>query len=303
MKNSEQSIRVEKKASHTALMASIYRFLATKDKRSDSVGCDNLARVFLPPKAKFFLSFGFFRNIFINKLHDKVPGSYEYITARTKFFDEIFVQSLKENIPQIVILGAGYDTRAIRFQNLLHDTQIYELDVPTTQNEKLSFLRNAEIESPKELTYAPINFDKDYLWEVLCDAGYTPAKKTLFIWEGVTMYIEEYAVKEILDVVQLKSRAGNTIAFDYFYKSVIDGTSNSYGADKLSESASNLGEKFKFGIEEGKAEAFLEENGLSLSRHYTPEEFEKEYLFDKEGKFFGKMYGFAGHVVAKVNKQ
>lgn len=102
MKKDEDKSRVLSKASHTALMASIHRFMATKELRNEFIGPDELAFIFLPPKAKFFLSFAFFRHIFTNKLHDKVPGSYEYLTARTKFFDEVFLRSINEKIPQIV---------------------------------------------------------------------------------------------------------------------------------------------------------------------------------------------------------
>lgn len=102
MKKDEDKSRILKKASQTALMAAIHRFLATKDKRMKDGGSDNLAYIFLPPKARFFLGFTFFRNVITKKLHKKVPGSYEYLTARTRFFDEIFVGAAKEKSPQIV---------------------------------------------------------------------------------------------------------------------------------------------------------------------------------------------------------
>lgn len=301
MKKDEGKSRVASKASHTALMASIHRFMATKEVKEEFKGPDNLAYVFLPPKAKFFLSYAFFRRVFTNKLHEKVPGTYEYITARTKFFDEIFVQSLKERIPQIVFLGAGFDTRAIRFQHLTKDTLIYELDAPTTQEEKKKILQKHNIPHPGNLVFVPINFNTDNLEDTLLLSGYDPKRKTLFIWEGVTMYIPEKAVKDTLSFIKHNSGAESTLAFDYFFESVINGTCTSYGADKLAESASKLSEHFKFGIEEGKAQEFLDKNGFALINHITPNEFEEKYLQDNAGNQFGKMYGFAGHVYARLN--
>ena len=300
MTKSKENKRIENKASHTALMAAIYRFLATKDKRIKDGGSDNLAYIFLPPKAKFFLGFTFFRNLIIKKLHKKVPGSYEYLTARTRFFDEIFVRAAKEKSHQIVFLGAGYDTRAIRFKHLTKDTVIYELDAPTTQSEKKKHFESNQIQMPESFVFVPINFNTDNLEQTLLSHGYNPDKKSLFIWEGVTMYINEEAIKETLSFIKHNSGKGSTIAFDYFYDSVIKGTCTSFGAKELSESASKLGEKFNFGIEEGRAGEFLKENGFVLIYHYTPKEFEGKYLRKNGENVLGNMYGFAGHIYAKL---
>lgn len=61
----------------------------------------------------------------------KAPGSYEYFIARTAFFDAAVRRALDENVPQIVLLGAGYDSRAYRFADRIRDTRIFELDVPS----------------------------------------------------------------------------------------------------------------------------------------------------------------------------
>lgn len=281
-------------------MAAIHRFLATKDKRIEDGGSDKLAYIFLPPKARFFLGFKFFRNVITKKLHKKVPGSYEYLTARTIFFDEIFVHAAKEKCPQIVFLGAGYDTRAIRFQHLTKDSIIYELDAPTTQREKKKYFERNKIRLPENVVFVPINFNTDELKMTLLSHGFNPNKKSLFIWEGVTMYINQASVRETLSFIRDNSGSGSTIAFDYFYDAVINGTTNSFGAKELRESASKLGEKFIFGIEEGRIDEFLKENDFVLLRHYTPKEFEEKYLSINDGKILGNMYGFAGHVFAKL---
>ena len=300
MENEKYKSRVLEKASHTALMATVYRFLATKDKRKQFRGPDNLAQVFLPPKAGFFLSFKFFRKFFIRKLHEKAPGTYEYVTARTKFFDELFVNSLKEDIPQIVLLGAGYDTRAFRFQEILGRTTIYEIDVPTTQNNKLKLLKRNRVTIPENLTYVPVNFNTDNVEQTLLKAGYDPTKKTLFIWEGVTMYISEEAINNTFSFVKNNSGMGSSIAFDYLYKSVILGKCSYYGARELAEVVKKKGEIFSFGIEEGKIDEFLLEKGFTHISHFTPNQFEEKYLYDDNRNFMGNIYGFACHVHAKL---
>jgi len=296
----KENNRIEKKASYTALIGSIHRYLATKDKRIENGGPDNLAYIFMLAKARFLLRFSFFRKVFNNKSHEKVPGSYEYITARTRFFDEIFIEFVKEKTQQIVFLGAGYDTRAIRFQHLAKDSIIYELDVPTTQYEKKKRLKKNKVNLPENIVFVPINFNTDDLKKVLLSHGYDPNKKTLFIWEGVTMYIKPESAKETLLFIRNYSGNDSTIAFDYVYNSVIKGTNTSFGAKKLSDLVSKFSETFHFGIEEGKVAEFLEENGFFLLKHYTPKELEEKYLKMKDGNIIGKMYGFAGHVIAKA---
>jgi len=303
MKKLKVQNRVERIASHTALIGAFHRFLATKDKRIEGVGPDKLAYIFLPLKARFFLSFSLIRNLIYKRINKQVPGSYEYITARTNFFDEIFIKATQERTPQIVLLGAGFDTRAIRFHLLTKDSIIYELDALTTQNEKKRLLKNHRISLPENIAFVSVNFNKDDLKTVLLSHGYNPEKKTVFLWEGVTMYIKPESVKRTLLFIKNNSGIGTTVAFDYFYQSVIDGTSTSLGAKSLSDSVGKLGEKFNFGIEESRIEEFLKENGFLLVKHYGPKELEERYLRMNDGNIIGNIYGFAGHVIAKVRKE
>ena len=115
------------------------------------------------------------------------------------------------------------------------------------------------------------------------------------------MYLTEEAVKETLAFIKNNSGRDSTVAFDYFYKSFIDGTCDYYGAKELFASVSKTGEPYQFGIEEGKIDSYLSENGFDVLSHHAPDEFEKSALYDDNGEFFGKMYGFACQVLARAN--
>jgi len=291
---------IEQRASRTAMMAAIHRFMASKEAHPNFQGPDNLAMLFLPPKASFFLSFSFIRRLIRKKLHKKVTGTYEYMIARTKYFDNLFEHALEEDIPQIIFLGAGYDTRSIRFKSSIQRTNIFELDAPTTQQHKKKLLQKHNISIPRQVSFVPINFSKESMDDVLSKTGYDTSQESFFIWEGVTMYLPEEAVKETLAFIKNNSGRGSTVAFDYFYKSFAEGDCDYYGAKELFESVSKTGEPYQFGIEEDEIEVFLAENGFDVLSHYTPDEFEKTYLYDDQGENFGKMYGFACHVCARV---
>ena len=291
---------VEKRASDTAMFAAIHRFISSLEERPNFKGPDHLAKLFVHSKAKFFLSFSFIRRLIRKRLTKTVPGTHEYMVARTKHFDDLFKQALTDNIPQIVFLGAGYDTRSIRFKDSVRQTKIFELDVPTTQKQKKELLLKAGISVPEQLSFVPINFNKESMQNVLSNAGYDKSQKSFFIWEGVTYYLPEETVKNTLGIIKNHSGPESAVAFDYFYKSIVQGKSDSYGAKEIIKEVSKSGEPFQFGIEEGTIESFLAENGFDMVSHHTPEEFEKTYLYADNEKFFGKMYGFACHVHTRV---
>ena len=286
------------KASRTALMAAIHRFLAFKDQ--ELKGPDDMARIFLPGKVNFFLSFKFIRKSVKNKMQRLVPGTYDYVTARTSFFDEQFKLALAENYDQIVLLGAGYDSRAIRFKADFQDTAVIELDEKSIQNEKLRLLRKEGIQIPGKLKFAPINFNKDNLQQVLSRVGYASSKRTLFLWEGVSMYLEEDAVAAMMQFVAAKSSKGSRIAFDYFDRAILDGDNGSYGAKEISAEVKKSGEPFRFGIDPQKIEAFLENHGLRLVAHYSPQDLEEKFLMNANKQLSGHVYGFGYLVVAEV---
>lgn len=303
MNTSADTRRINYKASHTALIAAIYRFLASKEQRHGFTGPDHMAYIFLPLKARFLLSFAFFRNLYKKKLHAKSPGSYEYVIARTRFIDDLFIQALKTHIPQIVILGAGYDTRVIRFQELLNGTRIFELDAPTTQSAKRKFLRKSQTPIPENVHLVSIDFDWDDLKQILFRAGYDPTRRSVFIWEGVTMYITEEAVNRTLNFVRYNSGPGSSIAFDYIYKSVIQGKCSYFGAKELTEIARKAGEALSFGIKEGEIDEFLASKGFTPLIHYSPELFETDYLDNDQWELSGRLYGFACNVHARIGSE
>jgi len=292
--------RIEHKASETAMFAAIHRHLAHKEEDPSFQGSDHIAKLFLPGKARFFLSFKFMRNKIRKKLRKEVPGTYEYMTARTRHFDNLFKQALDENIPQIVLLGAGYDTRSIRFKDYIKDTKIFELDTPIIQQQKKRILFRSKISVSDQVTFAPINFNKEKMEDVLSKTGYNRALKSCFLWEGVTYYLPENAVTDTLYFINTFSGIGSTVSFDYFYRSAIDESFEYYGAKEINEAVLKSNEPFQFGLNKGEIETFLSERGFGIVNHYSPEEFEKTYLYNDEGQHYGKMYGFACNVTAQV---
>jgi methyltransferase (TIGR00027 family) len=288
---SKQSI--DEKPSSTAAIVCFFRACANKEKNPQIRGPDHLAKIYMQGIDSLILKF---HKITLPIAKRKVPRTYEYIIARTKFFDEVFEQALLNNLPQIVFLGAGYDTRPYRFKDCIKQTQIFELDSFPTQKVKQEFLKESKIFVPEQLHYVSINFNTENLGDVLTKSGFDVNKKTLFIWEGVTEYLTPEAVDSTLKFIHKMS--GNTVAFNYIYKSVVDGTCDCYGAKEIIKATAESDEPYQFGIEKGKIKQFLNERGFRIVSHYTAEELEKRYLTTQDGSLFGRISGYVCLVLA-----
>jgi len=130
---------------------------------------------------------------------------------RTRFIEERLAQAIRDGVSQVVILGAGFDTRAYRLTELLRAARLFEVDQSPTQEYKKRRIKETGIEVPPNLRYVPVDFRHDKLGDVLAKAGYDSTQKTFFIWEGVTMYLPEEAVEETLRWVAAQATSKSTL--------------------------------------------------------------------------------------------
>jgi methyltransferase (TIGR00027 family) len=173
---------VEERPSETAMGAAFLRALAFTEGREEIRGSDCLAHLFLSDEQRSVLE----RPMMKKRVMKQVlsPGKYEYILARSAFFDHIVEKALKQNVPQIVFLGAGYDTRSYRFRGIIKGTRIFELDIHTTQAHKQELLGRMGMPVPPQVVFVPINFKTDSLEQALLGAGFDRRAKTTLSGKG-----------------------------------------------------------------------------------------------------------------------
>ncbi len=294
---------VERKPSETARGTALLRTIANKEFDDEKLGSDYLAEYFLPFLLKFLIKAKGIRA----RVKNKIPlGMYEYLIARTAYFDNLFVNALNKNIPQIVLLGAGYDTRAYRFAKLNNSTKIIELDAPTTQNRKKKCLGKSKIEISSDVVFNSIDFNRESLKIVLEKTGYDNNKKTLFLWEGVSYYLDPESVNATLELVRNYSHNESIIAFDYIISVPTEKLHNYYGVKELVQSMANRhpNERGKFAIEEEKIESFLEQRGLKMVEHLKNGEIENRFLTTENGSLIGQITEWFRFVLASpISKQ
>jgi methyltransferase (TIGR00027 family) len=264
-----------------------FRAISAIDARKEIRGNDYLAEIFLPEERKLAMK----NPALLKEIATRSPGMYEYVIARTAYLDNITEQALKDSIPQIVFLGAGYDSRPYRFKDQIKGTRIFEVDIETTQKHKMQLLSQAKIPIPGQVIFVSINFNTETLENVLFKAGYEKDKKTLFIWEGVTYYLASGTVDDTLNFIKSNSSPGSSICFDYAasWPDMI----NAYGVKEAVKtmSANASGEPIRFAIARGKIEPFLAERGYKLIEHLTPEDMEARFLTLQDGSSAGKVIG------------
>jgi methyltransferase (TIGR00027 family) len=214
---------------------------------------------------------------------------YYYINARTKHIDSILEQAAFDGTRQIVNLGAGYDSRALRFAARMPGVVFFELDLPATIAAKRARLLTFMQTIPEQVKLLQIDFNTQTLEQVLLDAGYRPDLKTLFIWEGVTYYISEAAVSGTLAFIATMSPPGSSVVFDYMPDAVVQKVYQQYpDARGPARRVAQLGEPWIFGISEGQAECYANRQGLQVFSILYPREMEARYLYRSDGTLDGR---------------
>jgi methyltransferase (TIGR00027 family) len=130
------------------------------------------------------------------------------IAARTSFVDGEVMTAIASGIRQIVICGAGYDDRALRFRTA--GVRFFELDHPSTQADKARLL--GEFEAGKEVMLAAADFRADDTGAVLDRAGHDAGKATLFICEGLLVYLDLATCRRLLAALAGRAAAGSVLA-------------------------------------------------------------------------------------------
>ena len=132
------------------------------------------------------------------------------MVARTLFIDDAIREA---NAKQVVILGAGLDGRAWRMDEL-RDATVFEVDHPDSQRDKRERIASLT-QVAKDVRFVPLDFERDNLDDALSAAGHDADAATMWIWEGVVMYLTPADVESTLSVVARRSAVGSTIAIAY----------------------------------------------------------------------------------------
>ena len=136
-----------------------------------------------------------------------------FTAARSRIAEDALSGAVESGIRQIVILGAGLDTFALRSPHESRQIRIFEVDHPATQSWKRQRLRDAQLALPPDLHFVPVDFERDELGESLVGAGFQQNAPAFFSWLGVVPYLTQDAIGDTLDYIA--SIQNSEVVFDY----------------------------------------------------------------------------------------
>jgi methyltransferase (TIGR00027 family) len=203
-----------------------------------------------------------------------VPGAWSIITCRKRFIDDKLDEAL-DDIDSVVILGAGMDTRAYRLAHL-SDIPVFEVDLPVNIERKRAAVQRAIGGVPASVHLVPLNFERDDLISALTENGYRTDARTFFIWEGVTQYLTEDAVRATFDALR-SAPAGSRLVFTYVRKDFIDGV-NMYDSSILYKRFRQRQQVWRFGLYPDDVSEFMAEYGWRLDEQAGPDYFVRNYI-------------------------
>jgi methyltransferase (TIGR00027 family) len=214
------------------------------------------------------------RRLTISAGERAVPGSWSLITSRKRYIDDKLDEALP-NIDSVVVLGAGMDTRAYRLARR-SDIPVFEVDLPVNIERKRVAVQRVIGGVPASVHLVPLDFETDDLTGALTEHGYRPDARTFFIWEGVTQYLTEDAVRATLRALQA-APPGSRLVFTHVRKDFIDGV-NMYDAAILYKRFRQRQQVWRFGLDPDEVSEFVAEYGWRLVEQAGPDYFLRNYI-------------------------
>ena len=208
------------------------------------------------------------------------PGLTAYVLTRHRFIDERVRHALAGDLEQLVLLGAGYDSRAYRFAAELSGRPVFEVDFPATSRRKARILDGRAHTLPaSDVRRVEIDFETDSLAGRLGEAGFKRGGRTFVVWEGVSMYLTRSAVKATLTTIREITAPRSQLAMDYWY--FLDSPDLLTTAYRMSANLlSLLGEPVAFGIHPEDVHPFLKRLGYRVGDLADAAELERRFIRD-----------------------
>jgi methyltransferase (TIGR00027 family) len=205
----------------------------------------------------------------------RIPGLWASMLCRKKFIDDALAADAERGLDAVVVLGAGFDTRAYRLPGL-EETRVYEVDLPGTMARKRAAVARVYGRVPAHVTLVPLDFETESLPDALAARGYRPGGRTFFVWEAVTQYLTEDAVRATFGFLA-GAAPESRLAFTYVRRDFLDGT-EMFGARPAYRDFVEKRPLWRFGLLPDDVPGLLGEYGWRLVDDAGPAELTERYV-------------------------
>jgi methyltransferase (TIGR00027 family) len=243
---------------------------------------DPLAMRFLPPAMALVVRaarWRWWRNQLIRVTDGKALGIWGGMLCRKRYADDQVRAALDAGIDQLVVLGAGMDTRAYRLADPA-GVRAYEVDLPANIDTKRARVRAAVGEIPEHVRLVPVDLEttteSDDLAESLTANGFRFDRPAMFVWEAVTQYLTEDAVRHTLALLA-KTASGSRLVFTYLRRDFLDGT-NTYQAQGAYQDFVVRHRIWHFGLNPEQVAPLLDEYRWTEQEQVGAAEYQQRYL-------------------------
>ena len=237
-----------------------------------------------------------FHALLVSYIDQRWPGARLSGVARTVFIDSELGTALLSGTSQVVILGAGYDSRAYRIQRM-QQVRVFEVDRLATQEIKRERLSRVPGAILRHVSFVETDFLRQDLPAALASAGFDSHLETFFIWEGVTNYLDPDAVDGTLRFVG-GCPVGSAIAFTYVDRGLLDGSGRFSVSPNVMRLLQKAGEGWTFGFYPEELAPYLSERGMQLVEDLGAVEYGAWFTGAAEQQTKG--YDFYHVAIAKV---
>jgi methyltransferase (TIGR00027 family) len=221
------------------------------------------------------------------------PGVRTSIIARTRLIDDWVQDAARSGAAQLVLLGAGLDSRAWRLPSLAN-LRIFEVDHPSTSSAKQRRLKELRADLAR-VRFVQVDFDREQLADRLAEAGFDPSRRTVVVWDGVTNYLQAEAVDAIAAWAG-RLAVGSEFIFTYVHAGVLDGTVPFHGAAQMLRKVAQSGEPWTFGLRPETIADYLKPFGLRLAANLNAAEYRVKVM----GAAAQRMRGYEFYNIARA---
>jgi len=267
------------KASQTAQYIAFCRALETQEQPARRLFDDPYAFAMLSGSYRMFARLA--HHHLLGKLVYAIldlgwPYSRSSAVVRTRAIDDLVRDAIRSGARQLVLLGAGLDSRGCRLEEV-REIEVFEVDHPATQRVKKERLQACMDKLPANIRYVSLDFERDALEVKLIESGYNPAVQAVVVWEGVIDYLTESAVQNTLSVLARLLAPSSLLIFTYTHKGALDGSKAFPGARRWRSWSSVSGERFLFGFNPDSLAEVLKLHRFLLESDASTEEIARRY--------------------------
>lgn len=263
-------------AAQTALGPMVIAAVEQLEPAGRRILTDPLAVRFLPPTLTLLVRACRWRRLrgsMIRATDKKARGIWGGVLCRKRYADDHVTAAIDAGVDQVVVLGAGLDTRAYRLPG---PQRVYEVDLPANVDTKRARVRAALGDVPDHVRLVPVDFETDDLAESLAGNGFTLDRPAVFVWEAVTQYLTEDGVRHTFAFLS-KAAPGSRLVFTYVRRDFLDGA-NTYEAEGAYHDFVVRQRIWHFGLVPEQVAGLLDEYGWAEREQVGAAEYQDRYV-------------------------